>query len=144
MGEHVRESIKEVDENTWFIGDLILHRSKDISHTYAWYDRKNNLSYTVTSAPAPPPPAIFLTANNPTIKLVYEAGDSSAVWSLGDEAFCKVKLCVLGTTPEVMTLDFVHTQWPDLEVLNVLHHSEHDQWSYLFVSRVPGRTLADA
>lgn len=144
MEEHVRESIKEVDENTWLIGGLILHRSKGISHLSTWYDRNDDLSYIVTDAPVPPPPAIPLAADNPTMKLVYEAEDSSAVWFLGNDAFCKVKLRVVDTTPEAVTLTFVHAQRPDLEIPRVLHYAEYNGRSYLFVSRVPGRTLADA
>ncbi|KAJ5958559.1 uncharacterized protein N7479_005709 [Penicillium vulpinum] len=44
------------------------------------------------------PQFVLLPTNHPTIVLVYDAGDSSAVWSLGDNDFCKVKLRVKGQT----------------------------------------------
>ncbi|CAG8391192.1 unnamed protein product [Penicillium salamii] len=78
------------------------------------------------------------------IKLVYDAGNSSAVWSIGQSAFCKVKLCEAGIKPEAATLAFVHAQRPDFETPTVLLEREHNNRSYLFLSRVQGRTLGDA
>ncbi|CAG7995592.1 unnamed protein product [Penicillium salamii] len=145
MDEPVRESIKQVDANTLLVGPLKLHRSKGFSDTSTWYDQDDDLSYTLTDAPVPPPPTSPLPlAANDSIKLVYDAGDSSAVWSIGNSAFCKVKLCVAGITPEAATLAFVHSQQPYFDIPKVLHETEHNGRSYLFLSRVQGRTLGDA
>lgn len=143
MDEPVRESIKYVDANTLLIGPLKLHRSSGYSDTCTWYDQNDDLSYTLTDAPTSPPPTSPFT-NDPKLKLVYDAGDSSAVWSIGNSAFCKVKLCEAGITPEAATLAFVHTQRPEFEIPKVLHETEHNNRSYLFLSRVQGRTLGDA
>jgi hypothetical protein len=51
---------------------------------------------------------------------------------VGNSAFCKVKLRVLGTTPEAATLSFVHKLRPDFEIPQVLHHTELDGRSYLW------------
>ncbi|KAJ5543198.1 hypothetical protein N7535_005627 [Penicillium sp. DV-2018c] len=144
MDDPVRASIKEVDGNTWLIGPLQLRRSKGYRETSTWYDQDDDLSYTLTDAPVPRPVTVPLPANDPTIKLVYDAGDSSAVWSVGKSAFCKVKLSVAGTTSEAATLDFVHGLRPDFDIPKVFHQTEDNDRSYLFLSRVPGRTLADA
>jgi hypothetical protein len=144
MDEPVRESIKHVNANTFLIGPLKLHLSKGYSDTSTWYDQDDDQSYTLTNAPIPMPPTSSLPANDPKIKLVYDAGDSSAVWSIGKSAFCKVKLCEAGITPEAITLAFVHNQRPDFEIPKVLHETEHNGRSYLFLSRVQGRTLGDA
>lgn len=144
MDEPVRESIKQVDANTWLIGPLKLHRSKGYSDTSTWYDQDDDYNYTVTCAPVPPPPALSLSSDDPKIRLVHDCGDSSAVWSIGNNAFCKVKIRVVGTTPEAATLAFVHRQRPGFEIPKVLHQAEHNGRSYLFLSRVRGRNLADA
>jgi hypothetical protein len=75
---------------------------------------------------------------------VYNAGDSSAVWSIERNALCKVKLIVKGTTPEASTIKFVQDQQLDFAMPEVLHHTEHHDRSYIFLMRVSGRTLADA
>ncbi|KAJ5922829.1 hypothetical protein N7516_010532 [Penicillium verrucosum] len=144
MNDHNKESIKQVDENTWLIGSLILHSSSGRSDTSSWYDSTDNISYTLTNAPAPPPPAVPLLANTPKISLVYQAGNSSAVWSIGTSAFCKVKLRVEGATSEAATLAFVQEQKPYFKTPTILHQAEDNNRSYLFLGRVPGRTLADA
>ncbi|KAJ9481352.1 hypothetical protein VN97_g12129 [Penicillium thymicola] len=118
MNDPVRESIKQVDANTWLIGPLQLRRSKGYSDTCTWYDEGDDVSYTLTNASAPPPPTVPLSENDP-FRLVYDVGDSSAVWSVGNSAFCKVKLRVLGTTPEATTLSFVHKLRPDFEIPQV-------------------------
>lgn len=106
--------------------------------------RPTIFSYTLTNAPAPPPPAVPLLANTPKILLVYQAGNSSAVWSIGTSAFCKVKLRVEGATSEAATLAFVQEQKPYFKTPTILHQAEDNNRSYLFLGRVPGRTLADA
>jgi hypothetical protein len=142
MEEPVKGSIKQVDANTWLVGPLKLHRSKGYSGTSTWYDQVDDLSYTVTSAPVPPPRTVPLS--DPKIRLVYEVGDSSAVWSIGNCAFFKAKVRVLSTTAEAATLEFVHGLRPGFEIPKILHQAETNGRSYLFLSRVRGRTLADA
>ncbi|KAJ5574008.1 uncharacterized protein N7459_008435 [Penicillium hispanicum] len=140
----ITDSVKEIDKDTWRIGGPILHRSMGPSHRSTWYDRMDGFSYFITDAPVPPPPSMPLRANNSTIKLVYDAGKNSAVWSIGNDAFCKVKTRIVGTTPEATTIAFVHAKNPNFEIPRVLYQAEQGDRSYLFLSRVPGRTLAAA
>ncbi|KAJ5804305.1 uncharacterized protein N7518_000608 [Penicillium psychrosexuale] len=149
LDDPVRDSITQVDANTWLIGPLKLHRSKGYSDTSTWYDQEDDLSYTVTNAPiGSPPPTVPLPADDPTIKLVYDAGDGSAVWSVGNSAFCKVKLSEPGITPEAAILAFVDRlvceKKPGFEVPKLLHQTEYKDRYCLFLSRVQGRTLGDA
>ncbi|KAJ5535716.1 hypothetical protein N7513_008902 [Penicillium frequentans] len=74
--------------------------------------KDDNYSYTVTTAPTPKPARVSLPADDPKFRLAYDAGDCSAVWSIGNSAFCKVKISLIGITAEVRTLDFVHRQKP--------------------------------
>ncbi|PGH00865.1 hypothetical protein AJ80_09117 [Polytolypa hystricis UAMH7299] len=142
MADSLRKSFKQVDLNTWLIGDLILRHSNCHSDAATWNDDRDNSSYTLTDAPTPRPPATPLRPNDPHIALVYDASDSSAVWAIG--AFCKLKLVVNGTTPEATTLKFVRNKQPNFKTPEILHQIEGDGRSYLFLRRVPGRTLMDA
>lgn len=85
MADPVRESIKQVDENTWLIGDLILHSSSGPSDVSSWYDSTDNLSYTLTNAPVPLPPTVPLPTDNPRIVLVYDVAERS---SIANDVFC--------------------------------------------------------
>ncbi|KAJ5115276.1 hypothetical protein NUU61_001035 [Penicillium alfredii] len=66
------------------------------------------------------------------------------LWSIGKSAFCKVKLSVHDTTPEATTLALCPKPTTDFDIPRVLHQTQANDRIYLFVSRVPGRTLAEA
>lgn len=137
--DHINKSLKQIDSSTWLIGPIILHRSPYSSDTATWNDDSDNSSYTLTELPHPPPSTTM--PNSPFIKLVHEAGDASAVWSIGESAFCKVRYIDEAVTPESATLNFVRNQQPSFETPKVLHHAFGHDRSYLFLQRVPGRTL---
>ncbi|KAF2186110.1 hypothetical protein K469DRAFT_154025 [Zopfia rhizophila CBS 207.26] len=100
--DHINRSLKQIDLNTWLIGSLILHRSPRPSGTATWNDESDNSSYTLTEAPIL---HRFATSqpNSPYINLVHEAGDASAVWSIGNSALCKIRYIEEGVTPESVT-----------------------------------------
>ncbi|CRG89756.1 hypothetical protein PISL3812_06795 [Talaromyces islandicus] len=143
--EPLRESIKQVDADTWLIGPVMLYRSKGYLETSTWYDQSDDFSYTVTSAPTPLPTAVPWSADDSDFKLVYDVAEQSAVWSLGNSAFCKIKLYADSTTSEATTLAHVWDKQPtNFEIPSVFYSAESNGRSYLFLSRVPGRTLAEA
>ena len=82
--------------------------------------------------------------NSPYIKLIHEAGDASAVWSIGGNGICKVRYIEEGVTPESETLNFVNSKQPTFDLPKVLHHAFGDDRSYLFIQRLQGRTLDTA
>ncbi|KAF1959008.1 hypothetical protein CC80DRAFT_24230 [Byssothecium circinans] len=104
-----------------------------------WIDDDDSSSYTLTGAPIPLPSTT--SPDSPYITLVHEAGDASAVWSIGNSAFCKVRYIEEGVTPESTTLDFVQNQRPSFKTPKVIHHAFGNDRSYLFLRRLPGRTL---
>ncbi|KAF9733830.1 hypothetical protein PMIN06_010471 [Paraphaeosphaeria minitans] len=136
---HINQSLKQIDSNSWLVGSFILRRSPYRSEHATWND--GDASYTLMRTTA-----LWTTTelNNPYIKLVHEAGDASAVWSIGNTAFCKVKYIERNVTPEAVTLDFVQKQIPSFKTPKVLHYVAEKDRSYLFLERLPGRTLADA
>ncbi|KAF2788687.1 hypothetical protein K505DRAFT_394109 [Melanomma pulvis-pyrius CBS 109.77] len=120
--DYINQSLGQIDSNTWLIGSLVLCRSPYLSEKATWNDDGDNSSYTLTAAPTP----YYLTTsppNSPFIKLVHEAGDASAVWSIGNCALCKVRYIEEGVTPELVTLDFVQDQHPSFDTPKVIHHA---------------------
>jgi hypothetical protein len=140
--DHINKSLQQINPDSWLIGGLVLHRAPHLSDVATWNDDGDNSSYTLTRAPTPLPAATPL--DSPYIKLVHEAGDASAVWSIGNNAFCKVRYIESGVTTESATLNFVQDQQPSFETPKVLHHAFGTDRSYLFLQRVPGRTLDTA
>lgn len=71
-GRHFLESVEHADGDTWLVGDkFILYRQASAPAEY------------LRDRPPGPRPS--------HVRLLYNAGDASAVWSFGD-AFLKVKL----------------------------------------------------
>ncbi|KAL2828038.1 hypothetical protein BDW59DRAFT_143678 [Aspergillus cavernicola] len=88
------------------------------------------------NAPAPPPPSVPISGDDSAIAWYMMLG----VWSLGNYAFCKVKLCIQKHNTRVC--DYVHKQQPKFRLPDILYQAESNGRTYLFLSRVPGRTLA--
>ncbi|KAL4957538.1 hypothetical protein BDW69DRAFT_156069 [Aspergillus filifer] len=141
---HVKDSIKYLSAGTWLIGPVILQRSKGLSEGATWYDWGDDFSYTISDAPVPPPPATPISTIDPIFTLVYQTGNRNAVWSVGSNAFCKVHEVYQGMTPEDTTLTYVQAKQPDFAIPKLLYSAEAARRSYLFLTRVPGRTLAKA
>lgn len=135
---HINKSLKQATSNTWVIGNLVLSRSKSPSKTATWIDGVDGSSYTITTGPNHLPSA---SVDSPHIKLIHEAGDASAVWSIGNSAICKVRYLEEGVTPEAVTLDFVQKKSPSFQTPKVLYHAYDENRSYLFLQRLPGQTL---
>ncbi|KAJ0159875.1 hypothetical protein CTA2_8968 [Colletotrichum tanaceti] len=149
----VRESIRQLSHDSWVIGGrILLSRTKSSSGfpstSCTWsdgdgayfsvseYDNSNN-----EDLPGEPLP------KGGPIEKVHDAGDASAVWSIGD-AFLKVRALQTttnhNTTREHITLDYLHN--PTKFELNfpaprALYHAEFGSRYYLITSRIPGQTL---
>ncbi|KAF1984262.1 hypothetical protein K402DRAFT_381476 [Aulographum hederae CBS 113979] len=141
--DHINESLKQVDASNWVLGSWILQRLPCPSDSATWNDPADGSSYTVTEMTTPP--LQTQPVDSPHIKLVYEAGDFSAVWSIGSNAFFKAKYMVPGATLESTTLEYVQKQHLScFKIPKVLFHTPSGDRSFLFVERIPGRTLDSA
>lgn len=137
--DHINKSIKQIDTDSWLVGHMLLRRYPYQSDIALWNDDQDGSSYSLTEAPVPYHSTSKI--DSPYFKLVHEAGDASAVWSIGNVALCKVRYIEDGVTPESVTLDFVQKQNPSFEIPKVFSHVFDDDISFLFLQRVPGRTL---
>uniref|UniRef100_A0A1Y1MTU9 Aminoglycoside phosphotransferase domain-containing protein n=1 Tax=Photinus pyralis TaxID=7054 RepID=A0A1Y1MTU9_PHOPY len=134
----VRESIREIDDNSWLIGNKILLSRCALSDC-TWRDGKSG-GFTVSEAPLPLPETRPLSDTS-DIKIIYDAGGVSAVFSIGD-AFCKVRILdVPDVTREHVTLAWLQQRPWSFAIPDVLYHAEYDGRYYIVLSRVPGETI---
>ncbi|ESZ99489.1 hypothetical protein SBOR_0054 [Sclerotinia borealis F-4128] len=139
----VNESIQEINENSWVIGNrILLSRQRSPSSNYTWSDGKG-LFYVISEAPYPLPAPRPLPATT-HIEMVYDAGGVSAVWSICD-ALCKVKILDPNATREHITLDYLHKKNAlSFAIPDVFYHAEYDGRYYIILSRLAGQTLNEA
>jgi hypothetical protein len=78
--------------------------------------------------------------------LVHTAGTSAAIWSIGSNAFCKVKSWCEGLESESDTIQFVSRSVPCIPLPEVVYSWVDYEWnrSFLILKRVHGETLQDA
>ncbi|PVH91194.1 hypothetical protein DM02DRAFT_366081 [Periconia macrospinosa] len=146
----VRESIVEVGDNSWVIGDeIFLSRQCVAPHSGCFWSDGAGSFYTISAEPAiqPLPQTSPLSPSSP-IQLVHDAGDCNAAWRIG-EAFLKVQLLDTSTTTrEHTTLAYLHDPAngpiPTFPIPHVLYHKEINNRYYLITTRVPGETLEKA
>ncbi|KAF2236429.1 hypothetical protein EV356DRAFT_70857 [Viridothelium virens] len=137
--QHILKSLKTIDNNTWLIGDLILRRLPEFFEFATWNDDDGS-SFLLAVARKPLPVATK-DVDSPHISLIHEAGDASAVWRIGNNVICKARYTLPGITPESTTLQYVQGKGPSFMTPEVLYHAfDHDR-NYLFLRRIPGKTL---
>lgn len=130
----VRDSIRQIDDDSWLVGGK-LPLSRAVPSESAW-------GYTIAPAPDPLPASHPLPDNSADIKLVYDVGDCSAVFSIGSDAFCKVHLLRFAQAArEHVTLAWLHKRTWSFPIPTTLYHAEFDGRYYHFISRVPGQTM---
>ncbi|KAJ0161698.1 hypothetical protein CTA2_5793 [Colletotrichum tanaceti] len=143
----VNESLREIDSQTWLVGDrLLLSRSSTASPNDLWGDGCGSFySVSVSEAPGTPLASHALsTTSSDLIRLVYDAGGISAVWEIGN-AFLKVKMSNSpSTTREHVTIACVKATTPSFAIPDVLYHGEWADRHYLILSKLPGQTLGNA
>lgn len=140
----VRDSWQELHADAWLIGGK-LHLARQTSRPAegAWWDDGNGTYYAVSETADLSLPARPLQSTTP-FPIVYDAGNSHAVWKVGN-AFVKI-ISDLGpsATREHVTLDYVREMERDFAIPEVIYHGEWDGRYYLILSRVAGQTLHEA
>ncbi|EQK98249.1 Protein kinase-like domain protein [Ophiocordyceps sinensis CO18] len=143
----VRDSIREIDDNSWLIGDILLLSRRSLPVPEApcpeatWTDATG--SYYIVKAQHPLPLSRPLSDTSP-LKKVYDAGDATAVWIFGD-AVCKVKLIYdPDETREYDTLYALSKRPLSFMIPEIYYYTECDGRYYLFLRKMPGETLMEA
>jgi len=145
----VRESILEVDDNSWIIGENLLLSLQPVAPLSGcfWSDG-GSAFYIISEAACHPLPKTRPLSPSSPVQLVHDAGDCNAAWRIG-EAFLKVQArSTASRTREHITLKYLHDLANDsaltFPIPHVLYHKEYNNRYYLFISRVPGDTLEKA
>ncbi|KAF4952720.1 hypothetical protein FSARC_12588 [Fusarium sarcochroum] len=143
MPGHVRDSLKEIDEHSWLIDDKLILRRLPSAQDPLWKD-SNGWHFTISDAPSPLPNAKPLSPDSP-VKLVYDVGDASVVFDLGD-ALLRVKKRheFRDITPEHVTLRWLADREFSFPIPKTLYYTEDNDRIYFIVSRVPGRSIDEA
>lgn len=76
--------------------------------------------------------------------LIHQGGTLSAVWTIGRNAFCKVKDWAPGMVLESDTINFVHQKFPQIPVPKVIYSWIDQDKSFVILEKVTGITLRDA
>ncbi|KAJ0166050.1 hypothetical protein CTA2_8944 [Colletotrichum tanaceti] len=139
----ITDSIREVNENTWVIGDTLL-LSRQASPSPASWSDSNGLFFTISQMSSPPPQTRPIDDKS-VIQLIHNVGEKSAVWRIG-EAYCKVKAVeYTGCTLEHTTLRFVQEKRPTaFKVPSVIYYEEHHGRYFIIQSRMEGEIMAEA
>ena len=89
---------------------------------------------------------LLLPENHLETGLVHVGGTSAAVWSIGNNAFCKVKAWCEGLELESETIRFVGRNVRCIPLPEVIYSWVDLEWnrSFLILKRVDGQTLRDA
>ncbi|KAH6985592.1 kinase-like domain-containing protein [Ilyonectria destructans] len=142
MSTQVRDSVRQIDDNSWLIGNkLLLHRTS-VAENCLWHT--DGLYYTLSDDSSLFPAPETLPTDSYVCPL-YSSADVSAVWRFGD-AFLKIKLFQgrRDATTENVTLDWLAKEKLSFVTPRTFYYTKEDDRSYLFSSRVPGKTLAGA
>ena len=118
-------------------------RSAHEAGDHAWVDEQDGSIYSLRKTD----PKLHTTAaevNSPFIQVVYQGDNAYAIWRIGSNVICKVTAPLPCSTPESDTLAFVQRQCPSFETPKVIYYNWYDDRSFLFHSRLPGRTLDSA
>lgn len=110
----INASIREISDNSWLIADhLMLGRQEtDYPGSLASWSDENGAVFVLSTASAPIPKTRALSATSGLLQKVYDAGDASAVWRVG-EAFIKLKdLITPNATREHTTLQYLRDKHP--------------------------------
>ncbi|KAH7113060.1 kinase-like domain-containing protein [Dactylonectria macrodidyma] len=142
MSTKIRDSVRQIDDNSWLIGNKLLLRRTSVADNWLWHT--NGLYYTLSDdSPLFPAPETLPTDSY--VRPLYSSANVTAVWRFGD-AFLKIKLFQgrRDATTENVTLDWLAKENLSFATPRTFYYTKGDDRSYLFSSRVPGETLAEA
>lgn len=141
----VRDSVKEITENSWLIGRKKILRLVPVQeqHENVLLRNKDGSCYILDDAPDILPPTKPTPTDGGHVRKIYDAGESSAVFDFHSSLILKVKLVAEGPK-EHETIAFLAKRQLSFDIPTVLSFTQDADTSYLFEPRIPGRTLNDA
>jgi hypothetical protein len=145
------ESVKQISANYWNLGDVLecelvagYTQLSQYENTIATWKDGSNLFVLRRRREFRKASSGSDACRSDVVQLVHTLGTSSAVWAIGNEAFCKVKTWRPGYESEAQTIKFVREHCPQIPVPDIIYEYIDDNKSFLILRRVHGLTLRDA
>ena len=145
MSSPLIESVRQAGPNCWSLGAkmqcrLVEHALprdalatwSEGEHRYVLQTKDETVASTLVDDPSD------------KLKLVHAVGNGSAVWTIGNDVFCKVHYCNPNTACESDIIKFVKEHFPQVPVPDVVHSWIDSDRSFLLIKRVPGDTLQNS
>ncbi|EHA47190.1 hypothetical protein MGG_04254 [Pyricularia oryzae 70-15] len=163
---HVRDSVAQIDANTWLIGTQNIIQKLQHDETPCenrpnqrcmWRNDSDGAYYMLYPAPFRLPKVSPLPAasSDSHVRQIHDAGDVSAVFKFGHSLILKVKIrstfkqkgdstAVLTQPYEHETLAFLSEQQLSFKVPRVLFHVQEGNKTFLLEPCMPGQTVNEA
>lgn len=139
MPSPVTQWVRPTSPTTWQIGSLVCEALTDPapSDSIATWE-ESDLTYVLRAQRDNE-----LVSSPETLPSDDPIGMVSAVWKIGQEAFCKAKLWSPGIEAESDVIAFVKDVAPQICVPEVIHSWIEEERSFLMIRRIKGSTLRD-
>jgi hypothetical protein len=141
----INKSLKQVDQKRWHIGSFVcelIQSTPPADAVVVWHDHDS--TYILRKKRDDETASETFAGFSDEIKLVHEGGDASAIWSIGSNAFCKVKDWVPNNEMEDQVISVVKKIAPQIPTPDVIYSWIETDRSFLILHRMEGCTLRDA
>ncbi|KAH0338594.1 hypothetical protein KCU81_g7553, partial [Aureobasidium melanogenum] len=146
------ESISRSDSGALNIGTSVACASaracvtRPLDSLASWQDGDNVVYLLPKTEHTPPVLPHDFPQEKLEHRLIYEAGSANAVWTIGNEAVCKVQAWKESYQSESETIAFVRKQAPTIPVPKVIYSwiDPSINRSFLIMRRIKARTLESA
>jgi hypothetical protein len=139
MSVEVKNSLRPISEQSWIIGEKLLLWREIGTSPGNIPSGNNDFSYAFREVDDPP--ETEQPGANIPFTLVYDAGDTHAVWKIGDSFLKVIVPSSPYTTREHIALGIVRDMSSTMSIPEVLFHGEWGGRYYLIVTEMQGQTL---
>ena len=144
----LNQSIRQISPSRWSIGSLICERIETRQATDAvaacWKEEDGESTYILRSIKHDDIAPASSIESSDEVRFVHTGGTLSAVWTIGTDAFCKVKPWNPNLESEDITIAFVKKIAPQIPIPEVIYSWTENDRSFLILRRIKGSTLRDA
>lgn len=139
----IRESLKQISPSCWRAGFVVIERDAIVSSPdtiVEWTDK--DITCRLRPSGSHDKDSACAHASD-DVRLVHEGGTLSAVWQIGQRAYCKVHPWKPQMESEAATIAFVKQAAPYVRTPNVIYEWFDQDRSFLIVDRLGHSTLND-
>ncbi|KAM0228725.1 hypothetical protein ACHAP5_011863 [Fusarium lateritium] len=131
---------REIDANSWMIGDVIISRHASEPSGPSWGDGKGAF-FTVSEAPTPKPPTRAISDDCPIKDYYLWEPEACGVWQVG---LALLDISLNKGTPQHVTLEALAKRSLSFQIPKVYYHGTFGDLYYIVHSTLPGKTICEA